>query len=70
MKRGITLPDEAGNYMFRMQIYSRLLSYEVNPNIMPEDYQSWKCRIINVSLLKHKTELLKKSGIMLYLTKC
>lgn len=25
MKRGITLPDEAGNYMFRMQIHSRPL---------------------------------------------
>jgi hypothetical protein len=35
MKHGITLPDEARNCMFRMQILSQAISlgYEVNPNM-------------------------------------
>lgn len=42
MKHGITLPDEAGNYMFRMQIWNpfNLLGYVVNSNTMQRDYQN------------------------------
>lgn len=41
MKRGITLPDEARNCMFRMQMSpSTSISSGGKPNIMQQDYQS------------------------------
>lgn len=61
MKCGITLPDEARNCMFRMQIQSPFtINYGVKPNIMQRDYQSLWSKCTTPRTYKHQAIQLYK----------